>query len=52
LKRAIQDKIEDYISEEVLKGTIVEDKEYELYVDGGEFKIKERKKTRKKKGSN
>ena len=52
LKRAIQDKIEDYISEEVLKGTILEGVEYELYVDDKDIKIKERKqkKTKKKKG--
>jgi len=51
LKRAIQDKIEDYISEEVLKGNIVDGKEYEIYVDGEDFKIKERKKTKNKKGT-
>jgi ATP-dependent Clp protease ATP-binding subunit ClpC len=52
LKRAIQDKIEDYISEEVLKGAILEGVEYELYVDDKDIKIKERKqkKTKKKKG--
>lgn len=49
LKRALQDKVEDYISEEVLKGEISEDKEYEIYVDDKEVKIKEKKK-RKKKG--
>jgi len=49
LKRALQDKVEDYISEEVLKGEISEDKEYEIYVDEKEVKIKEKKK-RKKKG--
>ena len=49
LKRALQDKVEDYISEEVLKGEISEDKEYELYVEDNEVKIKEKKK-RKKKG--
>ena len=51
LKRAIQDKIEDYISEEVLKGNIVEGKDYEIYVDGEDFKIKERKKIKTKKGT-
>jgi ATP-dependent Clp protease ATP-binding subunit ClpC len=49
LKRALQDKVEDYISEEVLKGEISENKEYEIYVDEKEVKIKEKKK-RKKKG--
>jgi ATP-dependent Clp protease ATP-binding subunit ClpC len=55
LKRAIQDKIEDYISEEVLRGNIVENGEYRLYVENKEIKIIENKpitvkKTRKKKG--
>ena len=51
LKRAIQDKIEDYISEEVLKGNISEEKEYELVAEEGNVKIIETKKARKKKGS-
>jgi ATP-dependent Clp protease ATP-binding subunit ClpC len=51
LKRAIQDKIEDYISEEVLKGNISEEKEYELVAEEGNVKIIETKKVRKKKGS-
>ena len=53
LKRAIQDKIEDYISEEVLKGTLVEDVLYRLVVIDKEVKIEEDKpvkKVRKKKG--
>ena len=53
LKRAIQDKIEDYISEEVLKGVLVEDGQYRLVVIDKEIKIEEEKpvkKTRKKKG--
>jgi ATP-dependent Clp protease ATP-binding subunit ClpC len=56
LKRAIQDKIEDYISEEVLKGNIVENGDYQLSVENKEIKIKQVttiipvKKTRKKKG--
>jgi ATP-dependent Clp protease ATP-binding subunit ClpC len=55
LKRAIQDKIEDYISEEVLKGNIVENGEYRLSVENKEIRINENKpitvkKTRKKKG--
>ena len=55
LKRAIQDKIEDYISEEVLKGNIVENGDYQLHVDNKEIKIRPLesapiKKTRKKKG--
>lgn len=50
LKRAIQDKIEDFISEEVLKGSVVEDGKYELSVSDGAVKITEPKKGRKKKG--
>ena len=53
LKRAIQDKIEDYISEEVLKGTLVENILYRLIVIDKEVKIEEDKplkKGRKKKG--
>ena len=56
LKRAIQDKIEDYISEEVLKGSLVEDGQYKLVVVDKEIKIEEvkiedkPKRGRKKKG--
>ena len=55
LKRAIQDKIEDFISEEVLKSNIIENGTYILVVDNKEIKIIEDKpvpvkKTRKKKG--
>ena len=53
LKRAIQDKIEDYISEEVLKGTLVEGVLYKLVVVDKEIKVEEEKpvkKGRKKKG--
>jgi len=57
LKRAIQDKIEDFISEEVLKGNIKEDGEYTLIYENDEvkFKINDEvkppvKKGRKKKG--
>ncbi len=57
LKRAIQDKIEDYISEEVLKGSLVEDGLYNLIVVDKEIKIEETKiedkpkRGRKKKGA-
>jgi ATP-dependent Clp protease ATP-binding subunit ClpA len=34
LKRAIQDKIEDLLSEEVLTGKMLENKNYKLKVDG------------------
>lgn len=50
LKRAIQDKIEDYISEEVLKGNIKEDIDYTLTVVDGNIQISQNKKTKKKKG--
>ena len=36
LKRAIQDKVEDFISEEVLKGTIKEGVKYTLKTEDGE----------------
>ena len=51
LKRAIQDKIEDFISEEVLKSNIQENTKYTLISENGDVKFKEVKKvTRKKKG--
>ena len=45
LKRAIQDKIEDLISEEVLTGKMLENKQYELKVDGEEIKLQKKTKT-------
>ena len=52
IKRAIQDKIEDFISEEVLRGGIDDVNNYVLYVEDKDVKIKITpvKKTRKKKG--
>ena len=51
LKRAIQDKIEDFISEEVLKSNIQENTKYTLISENGDVKFKEVKKvTRKRKG--
>ena len=54
LKRAIQDKIEDYISEEVLKGSLTEETQYKLIVVDKEVKIEtieeKPKRGRKKKG--
>jgi ATP-dependent Clp protease ATP-binding subunit ClpC len=55
LKRAIQEKIEDYISDEVLKGNIKEEKTYTIKIDGEnviceEQVIEKKTKTRKKKG--
>ena len=47
LKRAIQDKIEDLISEEVLTGKMLENKSYELKVDGEEIKLQKKTKTEK-----
>lgn len=53
IKRAIQDKIEDFISEEVLNGKILENTEYILTVEDEKivFKDKELKKGKKKKGT-
>jgi len=39
LKRAIQDKIEDLLSEEVLTGRMIEGKTYNLKVEGEEVKV-------------
>ena len=54
LKRAIQDKIEDFISEEVLKGSLSENTPYKLIAVDKEVKIEEieekPKRGRKKKG--
>jgi ATP-dependent Clp protease ATP-binding subunit ClpC len=57
LKRAIQDKIEDFISEEVLKGSLIEETPYKLIVVDKEIKIEpiepieeKPKRGRKKKG--
>jgi len=50
IKRAIQDKLEDFISEEVIKGVILENKEYILISENNEVKIKvNNKRGRKKK---
>jgi ATP-dependent Clp protease ATP-binding subunit ClpC len=51
IKRAIQDKIEDFISEEVLKGEILTTNQYLIYSENNMVKIKTTKKSRKKKGS-
>jgi ATP-dependent Clp protease ATP-binding subunit ClpA len=42
LKRAIQDKVEDLLSEEVLTGKMVENKSYQIKVDGDEVKIQKK----------
>jgi hypothetical protein len=49
LKRAIQDKIEDYISEEVLKGELQTDHNYTISVEEEQIKITEEKKVKKTK---
>jgi ATP-dependent Clp protease ATP-binding subunit ClpC len=53
IKRAIQDKIEDFISEEVLNGNVKENEKYILTVEEEivKFKENETKKTKKKKGT-
>ena len=40
IKRAIQDQIEDLVSEEVLNGTVLEEKQYSLSVKGDKVVIK------------
>jgi ATP-dependent Clp protease ATP-binding subunit ClpC len=55
LKRAIQEKLEDFISDEVLRGNIKEEKSYTIKIDGEnviceEQIIEKKPKTRKKKG--
>ena len=42
LKRAIQDKIEDLLSEEVLTGKLLEGKSYKLSVDNEEIKLEKK----------
>jgi ATP-dependent Clp protease ATP-binding subunit ClpC len=50
IKRAIQDKIEDYVSEEIIKGSVMENTPYLLVSVNKEVKFQETpKKTRKKK---
>ena len=43
LKRAIQDKVEDLVSEEVLKGSVKENSNYKVIVEGEEIKLKKGK---------
>jgi ATP-dependent Clp protease ATP-binding subunit ClpC len=50
IKRAIQDKLEDFVSEEIIKGNVVENTPYSLVSIDKEVKFQEVvKKTRKKK---
>ena len=51
IKRAIQDQIEDFISEEVLNGKIVEGEKYSLTVEDEKVVIDVNKKNKKKKGT-
>jgi ATP-dependent Clp protease ATP-binding subunit ClpC len=51
LKRAIQDKIEDFISEEVLATRIVENNVYSIAIVDNEIKLELITKVRKKRGS-
>ena len=39
MKRAIQDKVEDFLSEEVLTGRMIEGKNYNIFVENEEVKI-------------
>ena len=53
LKRAIQEKLEDFISDEVLKGTVENEKEYNVFMKDDNVQIEEIKKkkvSKKKKG--
>jgi ATP-dependent Clp protease ATP-binding subunit ClpC len=54
IKRAIQDKLEDFVSEEIIKGNVVENTPYTIISVDKEIKFQEVvevvKKTRKKKG--
>ena len=49
IKRAIQDKLEDFISEEILKGTVIENTKYTLVSENNEVKFKGTKKGNRKK---
>lgn len=50
IKRAIQDKLEDFVSEEIIKGNVVENTPYSLVSVDKEVKFQDTpKKTRKKK---
>ena len=55
LKRALQEKVEDFVSDEVLKGNIKSDRNYTIKIDGEtvileEEKTEKKSKSRKKKG--
>jgi ATP-dependent Clp protease ATP-binding subunit ClpC len=51
IKRAIQDRLEDFISEEILNNTIIENKEYLIISENSEVKLKIETKKKKKGGS-
>jgi ATP-dependent Clp protease ATP-binding subunit ClpA len=42
LKRAIQDKVEDLLSEEVLTGKMIEGKNYTIKVENDEVKVQKK----------
>jgi ATP-dependent Clp protease ATP-binding subunit ClpC len=50
LKRALQEKVEDFVSDEVLKGNIKSDKKYTIKIDGETVTLEEEKTEKKTKG--
>jgi ATP-dependent Clp protease ATP-binding subunit ClpC len=50
LKRALQEKVEDFVSDEVLKGNIKSDKKYTIKIDGETVILEEEKTEKKSKG--
>jgi ATP-dependent Clp protease ATP-binding subunit ClpA len=50
LKRALQEKVEDFVSDEVLKGNIKSDKKYTIKIDGETVTLEEEKTEKKSKG--
>jgi ATP-dependent Clp protease ATP-binding subunit ClpC len=50
LKRALQEKVEDFVSDEVLKGNIKSDKNYTIKIDGETVVLEEEKTEKKTKG--
>ena len=50
LKRALQEKVEDFVSDEVLKGNIKSDRNYTIKIDGGTVTLEEEKTEKKSKG--
>ena len=50
LKRALQEKVEDFVSDEVLKGNIKSDRNYTIKIDGETVTLEEEKTEKKSKG--